>query len=165
MLLHPLCPGWRGPLCAPSRHSHRSSTLGAHSAPDPTTFSSYGAEEACLSGDSRAIYTNRYLNESRERKGGKNRAEALLFSLDLFSDVGYLLRGPCRGSRASLCPSSGRSLPPGPHLGLTVADRSLQRRIGFLFQMELLGLSVLFLTRTKLFDLHSLHGTAISYTK
>lgn len=156
MLLQPVCPERRGPSWVPSRRSRWPSALGAHSAPCATACFSDRAEEACSSGESRAIYTNGHPDERSEEKG-QTTAEAPRSSLDLLLDAGHVSRGPCRGPGASLHPLQCCSLPRGPHRGPTVAGRSLRSRGGFPFQMGLPGLGVLFLTCTKLFDLHSLH--------
>lgn len=156
MLLQPVCPERRGPSWVPSRRSRWPSALGAHSAPCATAFFSDRAEEACSSGESRAIYTNGHPN-GRSEERGQTTAEAPRSSLDLFLDAGHVSRGPCRGPGASLRPLQCCSLPRRPRRGPTVAGRSLRSRGGFPFQMGLPGLGVLFLTCTKLFDLHSLH--------
>lgn len=105
MLLQPVCPERRGPSWVPSRRSRWPSALGAHSAPCAAAFFSDRAEEACSSGESRAIYTNGHPNERSEEKG-QTTAEAPRSSLDLFLDAGHVSRGPCRGPGASLRPSS-----------------------------------------------------------
>lgn len=157
MLLQPVCPERRGPSWVPSRRSRWPSALGARSAPCATAFFSDRAEEACSSGESRAIYTNGHPNERSEEKGGKQQPK-----LRAPPWICSSMPATCHGARVGVqglpsAPLQCCSLPRGPHRGPTVAGRSLRSRGGFPFQMGLPGLGVLFLTCTKLFDLHSLH--------
>lgn len=105
MLLQPVCPERRGPSWVPSRRSRWPSALGAHSAPCATAFFSDRAEEACSSGESRAIYTNGHPNERSEEKGANNsRSSALLPGSA--SRCRPRVTGPVSGSRGFPPPSS-----------------------------------------------------------
>lgn len=98
------------------------------------------------------------------RKGANNsRSSALLPGSA--SRCRPRVTGPVSGSRGFPPPSSvlfpAPRTAPGSDGGWQISAEP-----GWLpVPMGLLGLGVLFLTCTKLFDLHSLHGTAISYTE
>lgn len=119
MLLQPVCPERRGPSWVPSRRSRWPSALGAHSAPCATAFFSDRAEEACSSGESRAIYTNGHPNERSEEKGGKQQPKLRAPPWVCFS-----MPATCHGARVGVqgLPSALFSAVPCP------ADRAGVRR-------------------------------------